>query len=125
MTMTTVHSGSAAPLATRRTVAKSAERHAAASIAGLVGLGTVVALVGGLIAAAGVGLVVGAVSGTLAAVGAIGALGVTFLAIPVPTTCIWLVGAIQTPRTIRRVAPATEARDRAAFAELNVLLARE
>jgi hypothetical protein len=38
---------------------------------------------------------------------------------------IWLVGAIQTQRTIRRARPAIEARDRAAFAELNALLARE
>ena len=124
MTMTTVHIGSA-PLATRRTAVRSADRHTTAAIGGLIASGAVVAVVGGLAAAVGVGLLVAAVSGTAGASGGIAALGVNFVTITVPTTAIWLFGAIQTQRAIRRVKPATEARDRAAFAELNALLGRE
>jgi hypothetical protein len=61
--------------------------------------------------------------GTVAA--QVAQLGVPFVAITAPITALWLVGAIQARRTIQRLRPVHELRDRAAFAELNALLARE
>ena len=48
-----------------------------------------------------------------------------FLVILAPTMAIWLIGAMGTRRTVGRLRSAREQSDRAAFAELNALLARE
>jgi len=55
----------------------------------------------------------------------VAALGVPFLSITAPITAIWIIGAVQAQRTIRRLRHSQELRDRAAFAELSALLARE
>src|SRR4051794_28989212 len=99
MTMTTIQIGSG-QLATRWAATGSVDRHATASIARLVALAAAVAILGGAAAAVAVGVLVATLSGTPAAAGQVAALGLTFIPITVPLTGIWLVGAIQTSRTI-------------------------
>jgi hypothetical protein len=53
------------------------------------------------------------------------ALGGSFLAVTTPTAAAWLLWAVQTRRTIRRLAILHDRADRAACAQLNALLARE
>lgn len=48
-----------------------------------------------------------------------------FLVILAPAVVAWLTAALETRRRVGRLRGAYESRDRAAFAELNALLARE
>src|SRR5437762_4493638 len=69
-------------------------------------------------------LLVAATTGSLVAAMQVLALGVSFPAVTTPTAAIWLIWAVQTGRTIRRLAILHDAEDRAALTELNALLAR-
>ena len=110
MTILTGHVRSAvneAPFRHKRDLARRAVHVAA--VTGTAALGTVA--VAGVL---GVGATV-----------VFGATGAAFAVAIAASTAIWLIGAIGTTRTIRRQAPLSAAADRAAVAELRVLLDRE
>ncbi len=123
MAMTTVHIG------TRRSRALPVGRFGAhapvVETLRLVALAALVGILGPLAIAAVAGLTVAAISGSPVAAGNVASLGLPFIAITAPTMAVWLIGAIQTRRVIRRSAARFAKADRAAFAELDVLLARE
>jgi hypothetical protein len=123
MALTTIQIG--VPRSGRRALAGAGARGAFADRdIGLALIGAMVAIGGAVSSALAMTLFVVMIGyGTVAA--QVARLGVPFLAITAPIAALWLVGAIQARRTIRRLRPAHELRDRAAFAELNALLARE
>jgi hypothetical protein len=123
MAMTTIQMG--VPRSGHRPLARAAGRgvltHGDIRLAVI---GTVVAIGGALSSALAMTLFVVMIGyGTVA--GQVAALAVPFLAITAPITTLWIVGAIHARRRIRRLRPAHQVRDRAAFADLNALLARE
>jgi hypothetical protein len=121
MVMTTVHIA-IAPSTPRSSLRARAEIGSPGDVMGLTVVAALV-FVGG-----GVGAAVAAVA--LLGIGGSWAIlltppGAAFPSFTALATLIWLAGAIGTRRTIRRVGPLHERADRAAFAELATLLARE
>ena len=124
MAMTTAHSGIAQ--SGPQAVARLAVRLGFADrLVGLLLIGALTCMGGATAPAVAVALLIVATGGTWAMATQVVFQAVPFLAMMVPMAAIWLIGAIQTGRTIRRLAVAHERADRVAFAELNALLARE
>lgn len=108
-----------------RPIAWPKARGAAIELAQVVAIAAGIAIVARMATVSLVAVLRVASGGSPAAVAGVMALTLPFVAIATPTTGIWLVGAIQTGRTIRRLAGRIERDDRAAFTDLNALLARE
>jgi hypothetical protein len=124
MAMTTAHIGTTQ--SSRQSITGSTTRPGVDH--GLIRLTLIAALtaIGGAIGpAVAFALLVAATTGSLVWATHVLALGGSFLAVTTPTAAVWLLWAIQTRRTIRRLAILHDREDRAAFAELNALLARE
>jgi hypothetical protein len=124
MTITTTHARCARSgrrARTRSTIGRASD-HGAIQLVLIAGL----ACVGGALASAiEVALLLVALTGSWLSASQVVSLGVPFLAVTAPITAIWLLGAIQTGRSIRRVARLNDGADRAAFTALHALLARE
>jgi hypothetical protein len=123
MVMTTVHIA-IAPSKPRSSARVSKGVGSLADVVRLTIVGALV-YVGGAIGAAVAFATLSGVGGSWAILAAFVLPGAGFLAATAAATLIWLLGAIGTRRTIRRLGPLHELEDRVAFAELAALLARE
>lgn len=108
------------PAADARVRGRPAER-----ISDLMAIAAAAWLVGAAWSAAVAAALILVLSGSWEAAEQVLGLAPTFLVILAPAVAIWLIGAVETRRSVGRLRGAFERRDRAAFAELNALLARE
>jgi hypothetical protein len=124
MAMTTAHIGIAQ--SGPQPVARSAAHPGFADgLVGLIVIGALTCVGGATAPAVAIALVIVTTGGSWTVATQVASQALPFLAITVPATAVWLLGAVQTRRTIRRLAVLHDLADRAAFAELNTLLARE
>jgi hypothetical protein len=123
MVMTTVQIA----IAPSKPLSRQRARREVGSTVDVIRLSVVGALVwsGAAIGAAAASIVLLATAGAWAIAGILALPGAAFVAVTGAVTLIWVLGAIGTRRTIRRVAPLHELEDRAAFSELATLLAQE
>jgi hypothetical protein len=96
------------PILTRparlHTITEGLDRHAATREAlRLAAIALAAAVAGAALPATAFALFVGSVTGSEVAAASVAAMGLPFLAITIPTMAIWLLGAIQTERAIRRL----------------------
>jgi hypothetical protein len=122
-TTTTVHIG-IGRLEPRSVGRRWAGRRSGIDAIGLAIVGVAVS-VGSLAVAAITGGALLVVIGASPDAGLSGSGALLFALAVIAETAIWLIGAVRTRRTIRRIAPLLDRADRAACAELNALLVRE
>ena len=78
----------------------------------LTAIAAITAVTGPIASAVAIGLVGSASTGSWGALGAIARLSAVFVLITIPMTAIWLLGAIQTRRAIRRLRASNDRRRR-------------